>query len=137
MRKPAVTLFALAASLLVASGPVAAHHSAAMFEDDPAKRLLLTGTVVRWVWANPHCLLQVDVTGDAGQTVRWVVETSNPLDMVNRGWSSRSLEAGDEVTVTAEPARSGRPFGHIVQVQFADGRIVGAAGRGRGAPARP
>ena len=137
MRKTAVTLFALAASLLVASGPVAAHHSAAMFEDDPAKRLLLTGTVVRWIWANPHCLLQVDVTGDDGQTVRWVVETSNPLDMVNRGWSSRSLRAGDEVTVTAEPARSGRPLGHIIQVQFADGRILGATRRGNAPAAAP
>lgn len=136
MRKPAVALFALAVSLLVASGPVTAHHSDAMFDDDPAKRVVLKGTVVRWVWANPHCLLQVDVTGDDGQTVRWVVETSNPLDLVNRGWSNRSLEPGDEVTVTAEPARSGRPLGHIIQVQLADGSIVGTTGTGRGAPAR-
>ena len=137
MRKPAVALFALAASLLAASGPVAAHHSAAMFEEDPAKSLLLTGTVVRWVWANPHCLLQFDVKGEDGQTVRWVAETSNPLDMVNRGWSSRSLKAGDEVTVAVRPARNGKPVGNITQVQFTDGRTLIATGRGNApAPAR-
>ena len=135
MRITAVTLFALATSLLVASGSVAAHHSAAMFEEDPAKNVQLTGAVVRWVWANPHCLLQVDVKGADGQIVHWVVETSNPLDMVNRGWSSRSLKAGDEVTVTARPARNGKPVGNMLQAQFADGRTLIATGRGN-APAR-
>jgi hypothetical protein len=124
MRKTAVALFALAGSLLIASGPVAAHHSAAMF--DETKRVQLKGTVVQWVWANPHCLLQFDVTGEDGQTVRWVVETSNPLDMVNRGWSKGNFKAGDAVTVTLRPARSGQPLGNIVQVQLADGRILSA-----------
>lgn len=137
MRKTAVALFALAGSLLIASGPVAAHHSDAIFEADPAKRLLLKGTVVQWVWANPHCLLQVDVIGEDGQTVRWVAETSNPLDMVNRGWSRRSFKAGEEVTVAVRPAKSGQPLGNIVQVQFADGRILMATGRGNAPAAAP
>jgi hypothetical protein len=123
--KTGATLFLLAASLVVASGPAAGHHSMAMFEDDPAKRLSLKGTVVQWVWANPHCMLQFDVKGDDGQTVRWVGETSNPLDMVNRGWSNRSFKAGDAITVALRPIKNGKPFGSIVQVQFADGRILG------------
>lgn len=133
MRKT-VTLLVLAGSLLIASRPLIAHHSMAMFEEDPAKRLALKGTVVRWVWANPHCMLQFDVAGEGGQTVRWVAETSNPLDMVNRGWSNRSFKAGEAVTVTLRPIKNGRPFGLIVQVELADGRVLGttnapAAGR--------
>lgn len=131
MRKRAVTLFALAGSLLMAPGPVVAHHSAAIFDDDPAKRLELKGTVVQWAWANPHCFLQFDVKGKDGQTVRWVAETSNPLDMVNRGWSRRSFNAGDEVTVTLRPVRNGKPLGGLVQVAFADGRVLNATERGR------
>ena len=111
-------------SLLVAAGPVAAHHSMAMFEEDPAKRVTLKGAVVQWVWANPHCLLQVDVTDQEGKTTRWVVETSNPLDMTNRGWSRNSMKAGDPVAVTARPIKTGKPLGIIVQVQLADGRIL-------------
>jgi hypothetical protein len=108
----------------------------AMFEEDPAKRLILKGTVVQWVWANPHCLLQFDVKGGDGQTVRWVVETSNPLDMINRGWSRNSMKAGDGVTVTFRPIKTGQPLGIIVQVQLADGRVLGTTNAPAAAPAR-
>ena len=55
-----------------------------------------------------------------------MVEASNPPDMVNRGWSIKSFKAGDEVTVTVRPVKSGKPVGSIVQVQFADGHILSA-----------
>ena len=128
MRKTLFTVFALAVGLLIASRPVVAHHGAAAFENDPAKRLVLKGTVVEWIWANPHTFLQFDVKGPDGQPVRWVVEASNPPDMQNRGWSIRSFKAGDEVTVTVRPVKSGKPVGSIVQVQFADGHILSATG---------
>lgn len=132
MRKAAVALFALASSPIVASTPVVAHHSAAMF--DETKRVEVKGTVVQWVWANPHCLLQFETKGEDGKTVRWVGETSNPLDMTNRGWSRGDFKPGDVVTVSLRPARSGQALGNIVQVQSADGRVWGttnapAAGR--------
>ena len=128
--------FFLIWSLLIAPGPVAAHHSMAMFEEDPAKRVTLKGAVVQWVWANPHCLLQIDVTDDAGKTTRWVVETSNPLDMTNRGWSRNSLKAGDPVAATVRPIKTGKPLGIIVQVQLADGRILSTTNAPT-APSRP
>lgn len=130
-----LTLF-LVWCLFIAAGPVAAHHSMAMFEEDPAKRVTLKGAVVQWVWANPHCLLQIDVTDDAGKTTRWVVETSNPLDMTNRGWSRNSLKAGDPVAATVRPIKTGKPLGIIVQVQLADGRILSTTNAPT-APSRP
>jgi len=141
MRKPVFTLVALVVGLLVASHPVAAHHGAAAFENDPAKRLVLKGTVAEWIWANPHTFLQFDVKGEDGQLVRWVVEASNPPDMQNRGWTKQSFKAGDEVTVTVRPVKSGRPVGSIIQVQLADGHVLSAVGGANGgneaAPARP
>ena len=127
MRKTYVMLFGVIAVLAIASRPVAAHHGAAAFENDPAKRLVLKGTVVQWIWANPHTFLQFDVKGNDGP-VRWVVEASNPPDMINRGWTIRSFKVGDEVTVTVRPVKSGKPVGSIVQVQFADGHVLSAAG---------
>ncbi len=124
MRKTVVTLVAVVGSLLIASSAATAHHGAAQFENDPAKRLVLKGTVVQWLWANPHCFLQFDVQGEDGQTVRWVVETSNPPDMVNRGWSIRTFKTGDEVTVTVRPVKSGSPVGSVIQVEFANGDIL-------------
>ena len=129
MRNTFVTLFAVVAGLVSASRPVAAHHGAAAFENDPAKRLVLKGTVVEWIWANPHTFLQFDVKGEDGQVVRWVVEASNPPDMINRGWTIRSFKPGDEVTVTVRPVKSAKPVGSIVQVQFADGHVLRAVGQ--------
>ena len=97
--------------------------------------------MAEWIWANPHTFLQFDVKGQDGQLVRWVVEASNPPDMQNRGWTKQSFKAGDEVTVTVRPVKSGRPVGSIIQVQLADGRVLSAVGGGNGgneaAPARP
>ena len=137
MRKTFVTFFAVVAGLVVASRPVAAHHGAAAFENDPAKRLVLKGTVTQWIWANPHTFLQFDVKGEDGRLVRWVVEASNPPDMQNRGWTIRSFKAGDEVTVTVRPVKSGKPVGSIIQVQFADGHVLSAVGGGNEAAPAP
>ena len=137
MRKTFVTLFAVVAGLVIASRPLAAHHGAAAFENDPAKRLVLKGTVTQWIWANPHTFLQFDVKGEDGQTVHWVVEASNPPDMQNRGWTIRSFKAGDQVTVTVRPVKSGKPVGSIIQVQFADGHVLSAVGGGNEAAPAP
>jgi len=137
MRNTFVTLFAVVVGLAIASRPVAAHHGAAAFENDPAKRLVLKGTVTQWIWANPHTFLQFDVKGEDGQPVHWVVEASNPPDMQNRGWTIRSFKAGDEVTVTVRPVKSGKPVGSIIQVQFADGHVLSAVGGGNEAAPAP
>jgi hypothetical protein len=125
MTRHAVLLLVLGMGLILRPAPATAHHSMTMFEEDPAKRLMLKGTVLQWVWANPHCLLELSVPGGEGQTVRWVVETSNPLDMINRGWSKTSLKPGDAVVATVRPIKTGKPLGIIVEVQLADGRILG------------
>src|SRR5437016_1591427 len=123
--------------LLMVSVPALAHHGTANFENDPAKRVTLKGSVVEWVWANPHCFLQFDAKGEDGKVVRWVVETSNPPDMVNRGWSIRSFKSGDEVTVTIRPVKNGKPIGSVVQVVLANGRVLSAVGPDPAAPAAP
>jgi hypothetical protein len=137
MKEKLLTGFALIVGLLIVSAPLAAHHGAAAFENDPAKRVTVKGTVVEWFWANPHCFLQFDVKGEDGKTVRWVTETSNPPDMINRGWSIRSFKPGDEVTVVIRPVKSGKPVGSVIKVTKADGTVLSAAGEAPAAPAPP
>src|SRR5215468_4938881 len=115
MSRLLIVVLVTAFSLVMFTAPLSAHHGTANFENDPAKRVTLQGTVVEWTWANPHCFLQFDAKGEDGKMVRWVVETSNPPDMVNRGWSIRSFKAGDEVTVTIRPVKNGKPIGAVVQ----------------------
>ena len=99
---------------LILAAPTAAHHSAFAFE----------GTVTRWFWANPHCLLEFEVMNDNGEVVHWVTETQAPANMIDAGWRKNDLKGGDEVTGTVQPARSGNPVGRIVRVEFSDGRIL-------------
>ena len=114
--------------VLAGSSPVIAHHGSATF--DEGTELVMEGSVTEWVWANPHCFLKFDVTEEDGTVRGWVVETSNPPDMVNRGWSRRSFEVGEPVTVTVEPVKGGNPVGRLLVVMFADGRSLRARGGG-------
>jgi hypothetical protein len=127
MRNRSTSVFAVAVGLLIVSGPLSAHHSNAIFE--AGKRVVMTGTVTEWFWANPHCLLSVDVKGVDGQMVQWVVETQAPPNMIPFGWSRQSFKTGDHVTITVEPARSGRPVGRLLRAVLPDGReLVAGAG---------
>jgi len=120
-------LIALIATVsLVAATPLFAHHGAATF--DTGKELTMEGTVTEWVWSNPHCFLKFDVTEKDGTVRHWTVETSNPPDMVNRGWSRRSFKGGEKVKVVVEPVKSGNPVGRLLTVTFADGKILSTRG---------
>ncbi len=116
----------IAAAVMAVSSSAVAHHGAATF--DTGKELVLQGTVTEWVWSNPHCFLKFEAKGPDGAVRTWTVETSNPPDMVNRGWSRRSFKVGDQVTATVEPVKSGNPVGRLLQVTFADGRILSTRG---------
>ena len=136
--KYVLTALIATVGILAGSAPAIAHHGAATF--DTGKEMVMEATVTEWVWANPHCFLKFDVKEATGTVRSWVVETSNPPDMVNRGWTRRSFKAGDRVTVTVEPVKSGNPVGRLLQVKFADGRILSTRGpvtQGGSEPAPP
>ncbi len=127
-----VRVATVALGLLIASAPLFAHHSSALF--DGGKRLTVVGTVTEWFWANPHCLLSFDVKDANGQVVHWVAETQAPPNMIPHGWSRQSFKPGDQVTLTVEPARSGQPVGRLLRAVFPDGRTL-VPGGGAGAAA--
>jgi hypothetical protein len=119
-----LTVLALAIGMLIVCAPSFAHHgSAATFE---SKTTTTKGTVVEWVWSNPHCLLRFDEKTDSGEVRHWVVETQAPANMIDAGWSKNSFKPGEEVTVDIRPAKSGKFVGILNKVVFADGRILSA-----------
>jgi hypothetical protein len=117
-------IFAFGIGVSIFSVPLPAHHGNAAYDTD--KKVTVKGTVTQWVWSNPHCLLQFDVTADSGQVVHWIAETENPSTMSRNGWSKESLKPGDEVTVTALPLKNGKPIGRILEVVPPNGqRLAG------------
>jgi hypothetical protein len=111
---------------IVMGVPLFAHHGSAAF--DSGKKVTLKGTVTQWVYANPHCLLTVEVKGDEGQTVRWIAETQAPNIMFPAGYRKDSFKPGDEVTLTVEPVKNGLPIGRILTVVQANGTTLGGIG---------
>ena len=132
MRNRLVIVFAVALGLLI-SVPLSAHHGGATLYTD--RTVTLKGTVKTWLWSNPHCLLTLDVKGENGQVVQWIVETQAPSSIYPSGYRKDSFKPGDQITVTLQPVKSDRPNGRIVQAVLADGTKLGnlpGEGRGRG-----
>ena len=115
-------ILGVALVVLIASVPLLAHHGAAQF--DVGKRVTVKGTVVEWFWANPHCFLRFDVAGDDGQVVHWNVELQSGPNILPQGFSKQTFKVGDQVTVTLEPVKNGRPLGRLQKVVLADGSTL-------------
>ena len=124
MRSGLVIVSVVALGLLIPF-PLAAHHGSAAF--DTGKKVTLKGTVKEWVYSNPHCLLTLDVTGEDGQVVQWIAEGQAPNVIFPVGYRKDSFKAGDQVTITVEPVKNGRPMGRILQAVLADGKTLGPA----------
>ena len=131
MRTERVVVSVAAIGLLL-SVPLAAHHGAAAF--DVGKKVTLKGTVKEWVYSNPHCLLSLDVTGEDGQVVHWIAEGQAPNVIFPVGYRRDSFKFGDQVTVTVEPVKNGRPLGRILEAVLADGKTLGPAASAPQAP---
>jgi len=108
-----------------ATAPLSAHHGAAAF--DVGKKVVLKVTVKEWIYSNPHCLLTLEVTGEDGQVVRWIVEGQAPNVVYPAGYRKDTFTFGDQVSVTVEPVKNGRPLGRILAAVTADGKTLGAA----------
>jgi hypothetical protein len=107
--------------LLLAAAPAWAHHAFAA-EFDQSRPLKLKGTVVKWEVTNPHSWIHMDVKGDDGKVVTWMIEGGSPNNLYRLGFTKDSLPPGAEIMVEGYQAKdlSTRAVGK--SVTFADGR---------------
>jgi hypothetical protein len=109
---------ALALSALFGTAAFA-HHSYAMF--DRSNEVTVTGTVTKWVWANPHTTLVLMVPGQQGE-VEWTFEGGGPQTLRNKGWNRDAVAVGQKVTVHMYPLKDGSNGGQMVGVDTPDGQ---------------
>ena len=121
MRFSATSVLILALPL---AGSVAAHHSVqAVF--DIHKTVTVSGTVAKVEWINPHSYLTVNVKDANGNVQKWAFELGGQAALRRAGMSRADrggLKPGDEVTVSALPARDGSNNGALRELKLADGR---------------
>jgi hypothetical protein len=128
-------LWVLAAciGLSLAGGRPAAHHAFSA-EYDASKPITLTGVVTKIEWLNPHARFYVDVKDERGTLVNWNLELASPNVLVRNGWTRKTLNVGDQVTVEGSMAKDGSKMANARVVKLADGRRVFAGSSGGDAP---
>jgi hypothetical protein len=117
------TRFALAAVVLLVSGPAFAHHGAAGYESN--KVTTLKGTVTEFRFQNPHAQIFLDVKDSTGKVQNSILEAVGIATLSRSGWSKSIMKPGDEITVTGNPAKNGSPSMRLTKVVLASGKELG------------
>ena len=99
-----------------------AHHN--QFQQfDGEKERVVTGTVERFDWQNPHAYIYI-ASGEGNEARSWRIETLSIAFMRRMGWGPDTIRAGDNATVTINPSRTeGRATGWLLDIAV-EGRDV-------------
>ncbi len=126
-------VFLAGLGLLLWAVPALAHHAFAA-EYDANNPVTLKGVVTKFEWTNPHARFYVDVKDEKGNVTNWNLELASPNVLRRSGWSSKSLQAGDQVTVEGSMAKDGSKMANARTVTLANGKKVFAGSVGGDAP---
>jgi hypothetical protein len=111
------------AGMIAALGGVAlAHHSFAAFDVTTEK--VITGTVKKFDYTNPHTWVWIDVPNDQGGVDTWGFEGMSPNYLGRRGWTRSTLKPGDKLTVTFRPMKDGEKGGMWVSGKRPNGEVL-------------
>lgn len=109
----------LAAVLIAAVQPVAAHHSTAFYADEFVE---LEGEFVRVDWINPHVRFVLRTTDAGGVEKLWQMEASAISALERRGVTRDLFKAGERVKIAGHPSTREPLQLQLTNVLFADGR---------------
>jgi len=108
INKRSILLFFAGVCLLLPN-PSFAHHGVSGY--DMEKVITISGTVTNFDWANPHCLIHMDVKDSNGEIKDWIIELAAPTLMTRFGWTKNSMKPGDTIVAQTHPARNGATTG--------------------------
>jgi hypothetical protein len=109
---------------VLVAGSAAGHHAQAPFFDQE-RTVEVRGTVLRWVFRNPHPVLEVETVDAAGAKVVWEVQFAPATVLAKRGWTDVTFKPGDAVVATGHPSRAPGTYGlEHRTIERADGSPV-------------
>ena len=116
MKKRPTMLGVVIVAVLIVTTPALAHHGGAAF--DQTQRITFSGTVTELRFANPHVLIYFDAKNEEGATEQWSGWLTAPNKLARAGWTKRTLEPGDQITIAGTPHKGGS---HIMQIRMLAG----------------
>jgi hypothetical protein len=109
-----------AAAVLVGTAAEAHHAFATEFNVDAPVEF--QGKVTKVELINPHSWIHIEVIGEDGEAVVWMIEGGSPNALVRRGITKNSIPIGSELVVRGYQARDGSNRAVGRDLAFADGR---------------
>jgi hypothetical protein len=122
----------LAVTIGVAGAAALLAHHSVPGQFDVSKPMTLKGVISKVDWINPHIYVHLDVKESDGTTNTWALATLPTAMMRRAGLTRESLQGkpGEEVTITAVPARDGsKHLGWINKITYADGHSFAPTGQ--------
>jgi hypothetical protein len=113
------------------------HHAFAA-EFDANAPVRLEGKVTKIEWINPHAWIHLEVVGEDGKAIPWMVEGGTPNTLIRAGLNKNTIPIGTEIVVRGYQAKnkSCKPAcrANGRDVTFTDGRKIFMGSSGTGAP---
>lgn len=97
----------LALFLFGVSMQTIAHHSF-FSQFDSNSPITLVGTVTEVQWRNPHIWIMLDVANEDGTITPWRCEGGAPNALVRNGFTDKTIEIGEELTIYGYRAFNGQ-----------------------------
>jgi hypothetical protein len=108
------SILLVAAGLMLTGLSAYAHHSFTATYDE-SKTVEIKGTLVQFMFRNPHAWVHVMAPDDKGEMHRWGVEWGGAGALTGQGVTRDSLKPGDEVVITGNPGRN--PVDHRLRMR--------------------
>jgi hypothetical protein len=106
-------------SALISVAPLAAHHA---WPVSNSRLVTVKGTVMEFIWANPHPMIALQVRTDAGQIEKWSVGGPAINRMEANGWTKDTVKPGDVITGIGYQFADGQKVIRLERVLLPDGK---------------
>lgn len=113
-------------ALILAAAPLSAHHR---WPVDRSELVTVSGTVVEFVWENPHPMITLEVRNNDGVTEEWLIGGPALNRMEANGWNESTVNPGDEITGVGYQFSDGQKIVRLERVMLADGSEIGVYAR--------
>ena len=112
--------------LLALVAPLAAHHSRPVSFD---RLVTVKGTVIEFMWANPHPMMTLEVQSSDGRTEKWQVGGPAINRMEANGWTRTTVKPGDVITGIGYQFADGQKIVRLERIVLANGKEMRLYGR--------